>query len=121
MGFTALAYQYFAICGQGSNEPGGSNDCSPADAVGPPKLRPGHPTGVAPDLGAQLTAGLGAGVRGSPLELWPVISYGNAGNATVLNNLLESESAADQFIADAVEIAHKQKLTGFNWDLVRVE
>jgi spore germination protein YaaH len=56
-------------------------------------------------------------VRGTPLELWPVISYGNPGNATVLNNLMESDTATEQFITDAIAIAHKQNLTGFNWDL----
>ena len=29
--FTALGYQYFAICGEGSNQPGGSNDCEDSD------------------------------------------------------------------------------------------
>ena len=57
--FTGLAYQYFAICGEGSNDPGGSNDCRPEDATGAPHLAPGHPILTPPDLGAQLTAGLG--------------------------------------------------------------
>lgn len=111
MGFTALAYQYFAICGEGSNDPGGSNDCDAADASGPPKLRKGHPPQVAADIGAQLTAGLGTGVRGTPLELWPVISYGNPGNASVLNALLSSPAAIDQFIADAIEVRDVSRWT----------
>ena len=68
--FTGLAYQFFAICGEGSNDPGGSNDCRPEDATGAPHLAPGHPILTPADLGAQLTAGLGkvsrmilAGVR----------------------------------------------------------
>ena len=56
MAFTGLAYQYFAICGAGSNDPGGGNDCRPADAKGVPTLSPGHPYQTPPDLGAQLTA-----------------------------------------------------------------
>ena len=72
---------------------------------------------MADDLGAQLTAGLGSGLGGSALELWPTISYGNPGNATVLNNLLHSPTASAQFIKDAVTIAHKQMLSGFNWDI----
>ncbi len=117
MAFTGLAYQYFAICGDGSNDPGGGNDCKPEDATGTPHLAPGHPTQTPADLGAQLTAGLGRGYAGSPLELWPTISYGNKGNATVLNALLNDDAAIDKFIADAIAIAHKQRLTGFNWDL----
>ena len=77
MAFTGLAYQYFAICGEGSNDVGGSNDCHPKDATGAPHLAQGHPTLTPPDLGATLTAGLGKGYQGSPLELWPTISYGN--------------------------------------------
>jgi len=116
--FTGLAYQYFAICGTGSNDVGGSNDCSEEDAVGLlPHLAKGHPTPVAADLGAQLSAGLGTGLNGSPLELWPVISYGNPGNASVLNRLLNSNAATQAFINDAVKTAHAQKLTGFNFDL----
>ena len=56
-------------------------------------------------------------MHGSALELWPTISYGNPGNASVLNRLLNDDDAAAKFIADAIAIAHKQKLTGFNWDL----
>ena len=117
MVFTGLAYQYFAICGAGSNDPGGSNDCKPADATGAPHLALGHPTQTPPNIGTQLTAGLGAGFQDSPLELWPTISYGNPGNATVLNSLIDDHAAIEQFIADAITIAHQQKLTGFNFDL----
>ena len=95
-GFTGLAYQYFAICGEGSNDVGGSNDCTPAEAVGMPHLAKGHPTPVAADLGAQLTAGLGTGLGGSPLELWPTISYGNPGNASVLNRLLDNDEVGGE-------------------------
>ena len=59
-------------------------------------------------------------MHGSALELWPTISYGNPGNASVLNRLLNDDDAAAKFIADAIAIAHKQKLTGFNWDLEAV-
>lgn len=115
--FTGLAYQYFAICGEGSNDVGGSNDCHSSDAIGAPHLAQGHPILTPVDLGVQLTAGLGKGYQGSELELWPVISYGNPGNATVLNNLLANDSAIRQFITDAIAIAHKQQLTGFNFDI----
>lgn len=127
--FTGLAYQAFAVCGAGSNDPGGDGGqghCSAADATGMPHLARGHPTGVVPDLGAQLTAGLGSGPGGRALELWPVISYaggrcterpGCVGNVSVLNRLLDSLPATEAFIADAISIAHKQKLTGFNFDL----
>ena len=117
MAFTGLAYQYFAICGEGSNDIGGSNDCHPKDATGAPHLAPGHPILTPPDLGASLTAGLGKGFGGSALELWPTISYGNPGNSSVLNKLYNNGTAVEQFIADAVAIAHKQSLTGFNLDL----
>jgi hypothetical protein len=130
--FTGLAFQFFAVCGEGSNDPGGDGTpsagahCSAADATGVPHLVQGHPTGVAPDLGARLTAGLGVGVDGRQLELWPVISYaggrctkrpGCVGNVTVLNKLLNSPENTKAFIADAVSTAHKNKLTGYNWDL----
>jgi len=117
MAFTGLAYQYFAICGEGSNDIGGSNDCHPKDATGAPHLAPGHPILTPPDLGASLTAGLGKGFGGSALELWPTISYGNPGNSSVLNKLYNNDTAVEQFVADAVAIAHKQSLTGFNLDL----
>jgi hypothetical protein len=109
--FTGLAYQYFAICGEGSDDPGGSNDCTAAEAVGAPHLSRGHPIPVARDLGAQLAAAMPG------VELWPVISYGNPGNASVLNRLLLSRAAKKQFIADAIQIGHRQNLTGFNFDL----
>jgi hypothetical protein len=70
-GFTGIAYQYFAICGEGSDDEGGSKDCRPEDATGTPHLAKGHPVPVPDDLGAQLRQKLGA-----DLELWPVISYG---------------------------------------------
>lgn len=117
MAFTGLAYQYFAICGEGSNDVGGSNDCHPADATGAPHLAQGHPILTPKDLGAQLAAALGTGYQGSALELWPTISYGNPGNASVLMKLLTNDTAISQFIADAISIAHKQKLTGFNFDI----
>ena len=75
--FTGLAYQYFAVCGAGSNDPDGSQDCAPADATGMPHLAKGHPAKGLADLGARLKEGLGTGHNGSALELWPVISYGN--------------------------------------------
>ena len=117
MAFTGLAYQYFAICGEGSNDVGGSNDCHPKDATGTPHLAQGHPILTPPDLGATLTAALGKGYQGSPLELWPTISYGNPGNASVLNKLLDNDTAVDRFVADAIAVAHRQSLAGFNFDL----
>ena len=41
-------------------------------------------------------------MHGSALELWPTISYGNPGNASVLNRLLNDDDAAAKFIADAI-------------------
>ena len=117
MAFTGLAYQYFAICGEGSNDIGGSNDCHPKDATGAPHLAQGHPILTPPDLGATLTAGLGKGYQGSALELWPTISYGNPGNTSVLNKLYTNDTAVAQFVADAIAVAHKQSLTGFNLDI----
>eukprot|EP01052_Picozoa_sp_SAG31_P012777 SAG31_NODE_755_length_12319_cov_6.335542_4_plen_1108_part_00 len=101
--FTSLSYQYFAICGEGSNDPGGSKDCSKTDAVGErPHLARGHPTQTPANLGARLTASLGSwpgklapGEAAPKLELWPTISYGNPGNASVLNRLVDSLSAVD--------------------------
>lgn len=110
--FTGIAYQFFAVCGDGSNDAGGSKDCSNADAVGEPHLAPGHPVGPPADLGAQLKNALGADV-----ELWPVISYGNPGNASVLNRLMTSKANAAKFAEDAIKIAHAQGLTGYNIDL----
>jgi len=115
--FTGLSYQYFAICGAGSNDVGGSNDCHPADAMGAPHLSQGHPILTPKDLGAQLTAGLGLGYQNSTLELWPTISYGNPGNRSVLDKLMTNDTAIAQFIADAISIAHEQQLTGFNFDV----
>lgn len=114
--FTGLAYQYFAVCGAGSNDPDGGQDCAPADATGMPHLAKGHPAKGLADLGARLSEGLGTGHNGSALELWPVISYGNPGSARVLNNLTRDPDATKRFIADAIAIAHEQKLTGFNID-----
>ena len=111
-GFTGLAYQYFGICGHGSNDAGGSKDCTPEDARGMPHLAQAHPTGVPRDIGARLRKELGP-----DLELWPVVSYGNPGNASVLNALLTNETVTEQFIADAIKVAHEQNLTGFNFDL----
>lgn len=96
---------------------GGCNDCHPADATGAPHLAQGHPILTPKDLGAQLTAALGTGYQGSALELWPVISYGNPGNGSVIDKLLSNDTAISQFIADAISIAHKQNLTGFNFDI----
>ena len=110
--FTGIAYQYFAICGQGSNDPGGSKDCPPDEATGAPHLSQGHPVGVPSDMHAQLKSKLGANV-----ELWPTISYGNPGNADVLNRMLSNETLMKRFAADAIAIAHAQQLTGFNFDL----
>eukprot|EP00746_Dinoflagellata_sp_MGD_P024078 gnl/MRDRNA2_/MRDRNA2_156477_c0_seq1.p1 gnl/MRDRNA2_/MRDRNA2_156477_c0~~gnl/MRDRNA2_/MRDRNA2_156477_c0_seq1.p1 ORF type:complete len:311 (-),score=57.71 gnl/MRDRNA2_/MRDRNA2_156477_c0_seq1:59-991(-) len=111
-GFNAIAYQYFAICGAGSNDKGGSNDCSATDATGVPHLAQGHPTQVAEDFGSQLRKRFG-----SEVELWPVISYGNPGNASVLNALLDNPSVSAKFISDAIKIAHAQNLSGFNFDI----
>ena len=111
-GFTAIAYQAFAVCGEGSDDVGGSNDCAKADATGAPHLAPGHPTKVPADLGKQLRAALG-----DDLELWPVISYGNPGNASVLNKLLNDADVTSAFVKDAIATAHAQNLTGYNLDL----
>ena len=110
--FTGIAYQYFAICGQGSNDDGGSKDCPASDAKGEPHLSQGHPVGVPLDLHAQLKKKLDVDV-----ELWPTISYGNPGNANVLNRLLANETLQKKFAADAVVVAKAQNLTGFNFDL----
>lgn len=109
---TGIAYQFFAICGEGSDDEGGCKDCMAADATGEPHLAPGHPINVPADLGSQLKSALG-----DDIELWPVISYGNPGNASVLNRLLTSPGNIAKFAADAVEIAHAQGLTGYNLDL----
>lgn len=110
--FTAVSYQYFGVCGAGSNDPtGGSMDCSLADAVGTPHLAHAHPPGVAVDLPWQLR-------RAFPgKELWPMISYGNPGNASVLNLLVDNLTATDAFIEDAVRAAHAQNATGYNFDI----
>ena len=39
-----------------------------------------------------------------------------SGSARVLNNLTRDPDATKRFIADAIAIAHEQKLTGFNID-----
>ena len=111
--FTGIAYQGYAVCGAGSDDVGGSNDCAKLDAVGTmPHFAHGHPVGVPADLGAQLRGAVGA-----DLELWPVISYGNPGNASVLNRLLADEAGTAAFAAAAIAEAHARRLTGYNLDL----
>merc|ERR1719162_1908709 len=112
---TGIAYQFFAICGEGTDDEGGGKDCTIADAIGEPHLAPGHPVGVPADLGSQLKRTLG-----DDIELWPVISYGNPGTASVLNRLLSSPENIAKFAADAVEIAHAHGLAGYNLDLETV-
>merc|ERR1711957_168921 len=63
-------------------------------------------------MGAQLRQRLDTEV-----ELWPVITWGNPGNASVLNKLLDDPAATAKFVADAIKIAHAQNLTGFNFDV----
>lgn len=109
--FTGIAYQFFAVCGAGSDDVGGSNDCSKEDATGEPHLAPGHPIHVPADLGQQLKKALGPSV-----ELWPVISYGNPGNASVLDRMLTNPTLAAKFAEDAIKIGHAQGLTGYNID-----
>ena len=114
---SAIAYQYWAICGEGSNDEGGSKDCSPEDAKGGVHLAPGHPTGVPSDLHSQLISGLGNSSSGAIVELWPTISYGNPGNASVLNRLLANRTLTARFAADAIKFAHAQSLSGYNIDI----
>ena len=110
--FTGIAYQAYAICGEGSNAPNGSMDCSPDDASGVPHFAHGHPVGVPSDLGARIRAAAGESV-----ELWPVISYGNPGEADVLNRLIADPDALDKFADAAIKEAHAKGLTGYNLDL----
>lgn len=109
--FTGIAYQFFAVCGEGSDDEGGSKDCLKGDAEGEPHLAPGHPVQVPSDLGAQLKKALGPDV-----ELWPTISYGNPGNASVLNRLLTNTTNTAKFAEAAIRTAHEQGLTGYNFD-----
>jgi hypothetical protein len=107
--FTGIIYQALAICGA---DGGKENGCSPADSVGPPHLARGHPLGVVPELAATLRKELG-----EDLELFPIVSYGNPGNATLLDALLNSPAAVERFAKDAVAFLHKENLTGINFDL----
>ena len=75
-GFTAISFMFHGICGAGSDDAGGSMDCAKQDAAGAPHLARAHPPTVAPALPAQLA-------RAFPgKELWPMIAYGNPGNAS---------------------------------------
>lgn len=109
--FTAISYQFYGICGAGSNAAGGSMDCTAADAVGVPHFARAHPTTVDEHLPAQLR-------RIFPeKELWPMIAYGNPGNSSVLNDLVDSPKATDVFIQDAIAAAHANNASGYNFDI----
>ena len=106
------------------------------EASGEPHLACGHPTAGSADLSAQFTefvvivasttcgccasghAYRPGGAHGDAGgEIWPVISYGNAVNASVLNRMLDSRQATASFIKDAIKVVHAQNLTGLNFDL----
>jgi len=108
--FTGIAYQYFGVCGEGSK------DCAPQDSLGPPHFAPGHqglPAAASPiDLARTLRAALGA-----DLQLFPMISFGDTTNTSLLNRLLASDELQEAFIADAVKYCLANNITGMNWDL----
>ena len=104
--FTAVGYQYYQICGLGSNDPGGSHCLINSSASGPAHLAP---IGAPADLASQLRHALGASV-----ELWPLVSYGNPGNASVLNQLLLNKSLSESFAEQLIEEAHRTKITGIS-------
>ena len=75
---------------------------------------------MARNLGATLTTALGKGYQGSMLELWPTISYGNPDNSSVLNTLYNNDTAVDQFVADAIVVAHNLDLETQGVDMAKL-
>ena len=108
--FTGIIYQYLAICGDLDGHK--YHYCADGDNVGPPHLGEGHPSGAIPDLAAQFRAALGA-----DLELFPIVSYGDTTDTTLLDALFTNETLAAKFAEDALAYVERHNLTGLNWDV----
>ena len=91
--FTGIIYQGLAVCGNVSGHT--YHYCAAADNVGAPHLGMGHPTGVPADLPELFRDRLG-----DDLELYPILSYGDTTDVTLLDALFASEPLAEAFAAD---------------------
>ena len=108
--FTGIIYQGLAVCGNVSGHT--YHYCAAADNVGAPHLGMGHPTGVPADLPELLRDRLG-----DDLELYPILSYGDTTDVTLLDALFASEPLAEAFAADALAYAAAHGLQGLNFDI----
>ena len=108
--FTGIIYQGLAVCGNVSGHT--YHYCAAADNVGAPHLGMGHPTGVPADLPELFRDRLG-----DDLELYPILSYGDTTDVTLLDALFASEPLAEAFAADALAYAAAHGLQGLNFDI----